>query len=78
MSPVEGALLDCFDEDHERRIVRRLIRRFEKRLAEDTLGLMKEREGLIDKIRELETERGFWQAQFEQAETRIQRLQGSL
>lgn len=78
MSPVEGALLDCFDEEHERRIVRRLIRRFEKRLAEDTLGLMKEREALIAKIGEIETERTFWQSQFEQAEARIQKLQRSL
>ncbi len=77
-SPVEIALLGCFDEQHERRIVRRLIKAFQKKLAEDTLVLLKEREELLQRITALTEARDFYESQFEQAQARIEPFQARI
>jgi hypothetical protein len=76
MSPVAKALLSVFDEAHEKKAVRSLIRDFEKQVAEMAISQMEERDSYRKMIAKHEVETSFWRSQFEQVQARLEKLQG--
>ncbi|MER8640987.1 hypothetical protein [Mesorhizobium sp. M1252] len=76
MSPVAKALLSVFDEAHERKVVRTLIKAFEMQMADNVIELMNDLGAAIQHRDEARTERDFYKAQFEQVQVRLEALQG--